>query len=59
MDGAGSVLLEIMLKYYVDNKDNNKYKKVELEKFIFELVRLFQKRKRNTSYKRHHKTKNT
>lgn len=51
IDGAGSVILEVMLKYYVDNKNNKKYEKVELEKFIFELVRLFQKRKQNLHVK--------
>jgi len=51
IDGAGSVILEVMLKYYADNKDNKKYEKVELEKFIFELVRLFQKRKENLHVK--------
>lgn len=51
IDGASSVILEVMLKYYVDNKNNKKYEKVELEKFIFELVRLFQKRKQKLHVK--------
>lgn len=46
-----SVFLEKMINFYIDNKDNEKYDKVKLNKFIFDLVYLFNSRKKELEIK--------